>query len=78
MHYNSCPSCGFNLCFVNNKWLVESDKICNNPKFNTKDKEKMLQELLLSFKLRRYCCKMRVFTHVNLAKIIDPIPKENI
>jgi DNA-directed RNA polymerase subunit N (RpoN/RPB10) len=76
--YNSCPSCNKKLCFINNKWLVESEKICNNPKLNTKEKEVMLQELLLSFKLKRYCCKMRVFTCVNLFKIIDPIPKENI
>ena len=40
------------------------------------EKEKKKQELLLSLKLPRYCCRMRMMSYKDLVQDILPIPKE--
>ena len=67
MLYLSCPTCGF---FLGKKVLyyeTEKDKICYNSKISKTEKEKLLSELLLSLKLRRYCCNMRFMTYKDLS-----------
>ena len=38
-----------------------------------KDTEEQIQELIKSLKIRRYCCRMRLLTTVDLVKDILPI-----
>ena len=47
-------------------------KICLNPNLNQIEKEKEISNLLLSLKLRRYCCKMRIMTYKDIVHIIIP------
>ena len=74
MLYIICPTCGY---FISQKILIYEEgknNICNNPKLSNSEKEKELSELLLSLKLRRYCCKMRIMTYKDIINDIIPIP----
>jgi len=73
MLYLTCPSCGTFLGLKTVEWEKESDKICNNPQFTKEEKEQKKTELLLSLKLRRYCCKMRMMSYKDIVQDILPI-----
>jgi DNA-directed RNA polymerase subunit N (RpoN/RPB10) len=68
-----CPTCGYFLGQVNINYDEEKNKICNNPKLSSEEKEKELSKLLLSLGLRRYCCKMRVMSYKDIVRDILPI-----
>lgn len=70
MLYPNCPTCGYCLASKQPKFEEEKEKICNNPKTNEEEKEKSVTDLVNSMNLRRYCCKMRLITYVDLAKLI--------
>jgi DNA-directed RNA polymerase subunit N (RpoN/RPB10) len=72
MLYIKCPSCGTFLGKIEKKWKDEKTKICDNPKLLKEEKEELLTNLLLSFKLR-YCCNLRVMTYKDLVQEILPI-----
>ena len=76
MLYLTCPTCGYFLGQKTLEWEIKSEEICNNPKLSIEEKEKRKQELLLSLKLRRYCCKMRMMTYKDIVQDILPITKE--
>jgi len=68
----TCPTCGY---FIGQKILYYEEmkeKICLNPNLNQIEKEKEISNLLLSLKLRRYCCKMRIMTYKDIVHIIIP------
>lgn len=72
MLYITCPTCGY---FIGQKILEYEegkDKICLHPTLSQEEKEKELSKLLLSLKLRRYCCKMRVMSYKDIVQIIIP------
>jgi len=74
MLYQTCPSCGFFLGNLLKKFEDEKEKICNDPKLNTYQVEEKIQKLIMSLKLRRYCCRMRFMTYKDLVQdIITPI-----
>ena len=75
MLYLTCPTCGYHLGNITHKYEIEKEKICLNPKYNTKKKNLEIQKLLKSLGLRRYCCSMRVLTYKDLSKDILPVPK---
>jgi len=77
MLYTTCPTCGFFIGQITTKYEEKKKDICSNPSLSDAEKEKKLSELLLSLKLRRYCCKMRVMSYKRLVYDILPIPKEN-
>jgi DNA-directed RNA polymerase subunit N (RpoN/RPB10) len=52
------------------------DEICKNPNLSTEEKEKELTKLLLSLKLRRYCCKMRMMSYKDIVQFIQAVPSE--
>jgi len=71
--YLTCPTCGY---FIGQKilvWETKSKEICNNPLLLKEEKEKLKQELLMSLKLRRYCCKMRIMSGKDLVYDILPV-----
>ena len=77
MLYLTCPTCGTFLGLKTLEWETESDKICTNPKLTKEEKEKQKTKLLLSLKLRRYCCRMRMMTYKDIVQDILPIPDSN-
>jgi DNA-directed RNA polymerase subunit N (RpoN/RPB10) len=76
MLYSTCPTCGYFLGNVYLQWETESANICNNPKLNNEQKEKELQKLVMSLKIRRYCCRMRIMTYKDIVQDILPVPKD--
>ena len=74
MLYLSCPTCGYFLGQKTEEYEQGKIKICNNPDLSPEDREKELSKLLLSLKLRRYCCKMRFMTYKDIVQDILPVP----
>lgn len=73
MLYMTCPTCGYFLGNLILKYEQDKEKICENINLSQKEKEENLSKLLLSLKLRRYCCKMRIMTYKDIVKDIIPI-----
>jgi len=71
MIYPTCPTCGFAIALVAEKFENEKNKICNNPNLNDKQQNEEIHKMIQSLGLRRYCCKMRLLTCVDLAKEIQ-------
>lgn len=76
MLYMVCPTCN---TFLGSK-VLEYEKgkedICKNPKLSTEEKEAEMTKLLLSLKLKRYCCKMRMMSYKDVVQFIIPAPIE--
>ena len=72
MLYIICPTCGFFLGQITMEYEIEKEKICENPELTDEEKEKLLSKLLISLKVRRYCCKMRIMTYKDLVQDIIP------
>ncbi|VVU94822.1 hypothetical protein CPAV1605_547 [seawater metagenome] len=70
MLYPNCPTCGFCLADIQPEFERKKEEICNDPKTTETEKEKLVTELVNSMNLRRYCCKMRLITYVDLVAII--------
>jgi DNA-directed RNA polymerase subunit N (RpoN/RPB10) len=69
----TCPTCGTFLGLKTVEWEKESENICNNPNLSKEEKENKKSELLLSLKLRRYCCRMRMMSYKDIVQDILPI-----
>ena len=66
MLYSTCPTCGYLLAQKIVKYENEKQQICDNPKLKQHEKDEEISKLLLSLKLRRYCCQMRIMTFKDL------------
>lgn len=75
MLYMTCPTCGYFIGQITVEYEEKKSNICDNPSLTQEEKDKQVSELLQSFKLRRYCCKMRVMSYKKLVEIILPIPE---
>lgn len=73
MLYMTCPTCGYFLGQITTQYEEAKESICSNPDLSQEKKEEELQKVLLSLKLRRYCCKMRVMTFKDLSRDIIPV-----
>jgi DNA-directed RNA polymerase subunit N (RpoN/RPB10) len=73
MLYLSCPTCGYFLGQKTVEYEQAKEKICSNPEFTSEQREQELSKLLLSLKLRRYCCKMRMMTYKDIVQDILPV-----
>ena len=73
MLYIVCPTCGYFLGQKNLKYEEGKKKICANPQLTVEQKETELTKLLLSLKLKRYCCKMRMMSYKDIVQNILPI-----
>ena len=69
----TCPTCGTFLGLKTVEWEKESENICNNPNLSKEEKENKKSEILLSLKLRRYCCRMRMMSYKDIVQDILPI-----
>jgi len=76
MLYITCPTCGYFLGFKTIEWEKKSYDICNNPKLSDEEKEQQKTELIMSLKLPRYCCRMRMMSYKDIVQDIIPIKKE--
>ena len=74
MLYITCPTCGYFLGQKTIEYEQQKEKICSNPNLSIEQREEELSKLIISLKLRRYCCKMRVMTYKNLVDYILPVP----
>ena len=73
MLYIICPTCHYFLGQKTVEYESGKQSICSNPKYSTEQKEAELSKLLLSLKLRRYCCKMRMMTYKDIVQDILPV-----
>ena len=73
MLYIVCPTCGYFLGQKNLQYEEGKKKICDNPQLTGEQKETELTKLLLSLKLKRYCCKMRMMSYKDIVQNILPI-----
>ena len=73
MLYTTCPTCGFFIGQKTEEYEQKKQEICSNPKLSKKEQEAEISKLLLSLKLRRYCCRMRVMTYKDLVQDILPV-----
>jgi len=74
MLYIVCPTCGFFLGQKNIEYENGKNKICSNPDLTPDQREELLSKLLISLKLRRYCCKMRFMSYKDIVLDIEPVP----
>ena len=73
MIYATCPTCGFLIASVAEKYEKEKEKICQNPDYSKEKQEEEIQKLIQNIGLRRYCCRMRLFTCLDIVQDIVPI-----
>lgn len=69
MKYVKCPTCGKVLGDIEIDYEVKSNEIMM---MNISEQEKVIKkkELIEGMGIKRYCCKMRIFTQVDPYKII--------
>jgi DNA-directed RNA polymerase subunit N (RpoN/RPB10) len=66
----ACPSCGKNFAKIQLPFEEGKNKICGNNKLTQDEKNKLISKLLDELKVKKWCCRMRVISYVDLAKII--------
>tara|TARA_B100000902_G_C27028325_1_gene773120 strand:- start:432 stop:647 length:216 start_codon:yes stop_codon:yes gene_type:complete len=65
-----CPTCGHTLGHIEIPFEEGRKKIQDNKDLTDEQKNEEIYKLLNKLKIQRYCCRMRVITYVDLAKII--------
>tara|TARA_B100001248_G_C27395100_1_gene465018 strand:- start:2277 stop:2504 length:228 start_codon:yes stop_codon:yes gene_type:complete len=75
MIYSSCPTCGFFIGNIVEKYETEKIKICSNIRLNEKQQAEEIQKIFGGLGLKRYCCKMRVLTCKDMVHEIQPTKK---
>lgn len=75
-HYTSCPTCGFGIGQVVSKYKTKYRELCSNDKLTEEQRSKENSKLLMSLGLRRYCCRSRIMSQVDLAEIIVPADRD--
>ena len=75
MIYSSCPTCGFFIGNIIEKYETEKIKICSNIRLNEKQQAEEIQKIFGKLGLKRYCCKMRVLTCKDMVHEIQPTKK---
>lgn len=74
MLYLSCPTCGYFLGQKILEYEAGKEKLCSNPELTAEERDNELSKLLLSLKLRRYCCKTRIMTYKDIVQDIQMTP----
>ena len=73
MIYASCPTCGYLIALKATEYETKKNEIYQNPKLNKEEQEEEIKKLIQSLGIRRYCCKMRLFTCKDIVQDIVPI-----
>ena len=66
--YAKCTACGEELAKIQLHYETEQDKIMNDIKATSEQRDKKLQELCKSFELK-YCCNRILITYIRLEDI---------
>jgi DNA-directed RNA polymerase subunit N (RpoN/RPB10) len=69
MLYGTCPTCKKVLGDKQIIFETEMEKIINNEKLSDEQKDLKKQELAKKLTIR-YCCRMRLITYIDYAKLI--------
>ena len=73
MIYSTCPTCGFFIGNIVNKYELDKKKVCSNEKLSEEEQQSEISKLLKDLKVRRYCCRMRIMTSKDLVEeILSP------
>jgi len=76
MLYIICPTCGYFLGLKTIEWEEKSAIICNDPTLSEEEKDKKKTELIMSLRLPRYCCRMRMMSYKDIVNDIISIKRE--
>jgi DNA-directed RNA polymerase subunit N (RpoN/RPB10) len=76
MEYLTCPTCGYFMGLKSLEFNKKKDNICNDSKLTEKEKSIKISKAIMDLKLRRYCCRMRMFTTVNLSTELSVAKKK--
>jgi DNA-directed RNA polymerase subunit N (RpoN/RPB10) len=68
-----CFTCGKLLADIALLYEEGKNKICSNPEYKEEDKQQKISELILSFKLKRYCCNAVLMSSKNIVEDIIPV-----
>ena len=69
----TCPTCGFLIASKAEEYETKKNQICQNPKLSKEEQEKEIQTLIQGLGIRRYCCRMRLFTCLDIVEDIVPV-----
>jgi len=69
MKYVICPTCGKVLADIEIDYEIKTNELMMS---NLSEKDKIIKrkELIENMGVKRYCCKMRIFTQVDPYKVI--------
>ena len=70
MLYPVCPTCQFLLADKQVPYEKGYQKIINDTKLSSSQKQKLIEKLLDSLGLQRYCCRMRMISFIDQSKLI--------
>ena len=70
MLYTICPTCGHLLADIELEFTDKYDKIVENKDMDENKKSKEIEKLFLDYKIKKYCCKMRLISYFNHIKTI--------
>lgn len=70
MEYMTCPTCGYCIGNKSIEFNKKKEEICCDKSLSEEEQEKKIQKVLMKLGLRRYCCRFRLMTCVDLSKII--------
>lgn len=68
-----CATCGYFIGKVIIEYEAEVKKICDNIDLNSEQQSEAIVKVIKSLNIRRYCCKMRLFTQKDIVYDILPI-----
>jgi len=72
MIYSTCPTCGFFLGNVSEKYEIQKNKICSNKRLTEEQQNEEIKLVLNSLGIKRYCCKMRMLSCKDMVQEIQP------
>ena len=72
MLYAVCPTCGFLFADKEVEFDERLSKICKNSEniIHNNEINDKITLLLDDLNIKRYCCRMRIVSYINLVKII--------
>lgn len=70
MLYSVCPTCAFLL--ADKELIFESklEEIEQNKSLSESDKQQEVEKLLNELGVKRYCCRMRMISYIDLVNLI--------
>jgi len=70
MIYTKCPTCKQMLSHIMVDYEEKMNKINNDPDMSKQEIELQKQNIVNNYKLRRYCCNMRLMTYKSIVRIV--------